>query len=555
MARTDARADVRAIAQQPRARSTRSPASSAPGLDEQPVVREVDGRTRARARPVVAVGQRRPRRELAGASTISSLAGRCARRRRTAARRGCRRSRGGAASARRRARAAWPGGPRVAAGRRRDRARPRAPRRAGGAHRGRGPCGRPAPRSRASSASSTRRAQPARGRGRGDERERRPPGARRGREPGEARDERRASCRCPRPPITSSGPPVLDDARCAGVRIGRMSTAARRISRHREAWRLRPRRLIVLEADWLGACRRAAEGLRAVLGDHPTSRERVVETGERGEGGDRTLVIDAAAEDAVFAELERLHATGARFTRGVRGARHRRLRRHGVLVVIDPIDGSLNAKRGLTHQRPLDRRRRRPDDGRRRVRLRLRPRPARGVAGRPRRGRVPQRRAARRPPARAAPLRRPARARRHRVGRPALARAASSSGLGERHAACARSGSIAISLCQVAATRVDGMATLWKCRAVDAAAAQLIVRESGGVVAFTGEADRSARRWTSSRTRPSSPRARREALAELATVPRVRSDVAVDWRARRRPRRRRLRTGVRPAARAPAAGR
>ena len=54
-------------------------------------------------------------------------------------------------------------------------------------------------------------------------------------------------------------------------------------------------------------------------------------------------------------------------------------------------------------------------------------------------------------------------------------------------------GSIAISLCQVAAARVDGMATLWKCRAVDAAAAQLIVRESGGLVAFTGDG-RAARR-------------------------------------------------------------
>src|SRR4051794_12346112 len=104
-----------------------------------------------------------------------------------------------------------------------------------------------------------------------------------------------------------------------------------------------------LDADWLGACRRATEGLRAVLEDHPTSRERVVETGETGEGGDQTLVIDAAAEDAVFAELERLHDDGARFTavseeRGVVdfGA-------PGVLVVIDPIDGSLNAKRGLTH--------------------------------------------------------------------------------------------------------------------------------------------------------------------------------------------------------------
>src|SRR5919109_3066575 len=66
--------------------------------------------------------------------------------------------------------------------------------------------------------------------------------------------------------------------------------------------------------DWLGACRRAAQGLREVLVDHPTSRERVIETGERGEGGDRTLVIDAAAEDAVFGELDRLHDDGARFT-------------------------------------------------------------------------------------------------------------------------------------------------------------------------------------------------------------------------------------------------
>src|SRR3954470_13955723 len=69
-----------------------------------------------------------------------------------------------------------------------------------------------------------------------------------------------------------------------------------------------------LDHDWLGACRRAAEGLRAVLRDHPTSRERVIETGETGEGGDRTLVIDAEAEDRVFAELQRLHDDGARFT-------------------------------------------------------------------------------------------------------------------------------------------------------------------------------------------------------------------------------------------------
>jgi myo-inositol-1(or 4)-monophosphatase len=45
-------------------------------------------------------------------------------------------------------------------------------------------------------------------------------------------------------------------------------------------------------------------------------------------------------------------------------------------------------------------------------------------------------------------------------------------------------GSIAVSMCQVAETRVDAMASLARTRAVDAAAAQLIVRESGGYVEF-----------------------------------------------------------------------
>jgi myo-inositol-1(or 4)-monophosphatase len=53
-------------------------------------------------------------------------------------------------------------------------------------------------------------------------------------------------------------------------------------------------------------------------------------------------------------------------------------------------------------------------------------------------------------------------------------------------------GSIAISLCQVALARVDGMVTLWRTRAVDCAAAQLIVRESGGFVEFPGFPDLSS---------------------------------------------------------------
>ena len=105
----------------------------------------------------------------------------------------------------------------------------------------------------------------------------------------------------------------------------------------------------LLGHDWLGACRRSAEGLERILAVHPTQAERVAETGSVGAGGDRTLTIDALAEEVVLAELAALHDAGARFTvvteeRGIVDFGD-----PGVLVVVDPIDGSLNAKRGLLH--------------------------------------------------------------------------------------------------------------------------------------------------------------------------------------------------------------
>src|SRR3954469_23564442 len=103
----------------------------------------------------------------------------------------------------------------------------------------------------------------------------------------------------------------------------------------------------LLAHDWLGACRRASEGLLRVLADRPTSLERLEETGVRGEGGDRTLVIDQAAEDAVFAELERLHGEGVRFSAISEERGEVDFGDPGIRVVIDPLDGSLNAKRGL----------------------------------------------------------------------------------------------------------------------------------------------------------------------------------------------------------------
>jgi myo-inositol-1(or 4)-monophosphatase len=101
-----------------------------------------------------------------------------------------------------------------------------------------------------------------------------------------------------------------------------------------------------LGQQWLPVCRRAAERVRAALRRFPTTSERSVETG-RGEGGDRTLVIDRAAEDAVLEELER---TDVPLTVISEERGEVALNGGGTLhAVVDPVDGSLNAKRGLPY--------------------------------------------------------------------------------------------------------------------------------------------------------------------------------------------------------------
>jgi myo-inositol-1(or 4)-monophosphatase len=242
-----------------------------------------------------------------------------------------------------------------------------------------------------------------------------------------------------------------------------------------------------LDHDWLGACRRAAAGLESVLREHPTSRERVVETGETGGGGDRTLVIDAAAEDHVFTELQRLHDDGARFTavseeRGVVNFGDA-----GILVVGAPIDGSRYAHRGLPHHALS-------------VAVADGPTMADVAFGFVHDlGPSEEWRAIRGGGAflNDVPVD-PQAERRTPDGRLELVAvesadprwlASASDDLQRVTRRIRALGSIAVSMCQVAATRVDGMASLWNCRAVDAAAAQLIVRESGGEVAFVGAAD------------------------------------------------------------------
>jgi len=66
-----------------------------------------------------------------------------------------------------------------------------------------------------------------------------------------------------------------------------------------------------------------------------------------GAGGDRTMELDRAAEAAVFAELEAINARGERFAILSEEAGHRSLGAEYPLVLVDPVDGSLNAKQGV----------------------------------------------------------------------------------------------------------------------------------------------------------------------------------------------------------------
>jgi myo-inositol-1(or 4)-monophosphatase len=95
---------------------------------------------------------------------------------------------------------------------------------------------------------------------------------------------------------------------------------------------------------WLEVARASVADIRGVLRDLPTrvEREPVLRAGE---GGDDTTAIDAAAEAAIVARLEMLtdgftlvsEELGERVFGS--GAPWR--------VVVDPIDGSVNAKRGI----------------------------------------------------------------------------------------------------------------------------------------------------------------------------------------------------------------
>jgi myo-inositol-1(or 4)-monophosphatase len=103
----------------------------------------------------------------------------------------------------------------------------------------------------------------------------------------------------------------------------------------------------LIDERWLGFCRQVSDDVGAALAALPTRDEREPVVG-RGEGGDDTTVIDRDAEAVVVRRLEELHARGVDFRLVSEELGERRFGGESPwVVVVDPIDGSLNAKRCL----------------------------------------------------------------------------------------------------------------------------------------------------------------------------------------------------------------
>jgi myo-inositol-1(or 4)-monophosphatase len=232
---------------------------------------------------------------------------------------------------------------------------------------------------------------------------------------------------------------------------------------------------------WLSVFRRACDRVADEVAR--MAPERRAEPCGRGAGGDVTVLVDRVAEDIVVEELERL---GRPLTLVSEELGERDLAGGGPpLLVVDPIDGSLNAKRGM----PLFATSIAIADGRRMADVRAGLVRDHGtgeefVAERGRGAWMDGR-----------PLRAPTGSRDGVMellmlegARPArVVRAAKA--LDGRVGRLRAIGSLALSICHTAAGRADAMVGLGPGRAVDIAAAQLVARESGLIVGLPEPGD------------------------------------------------------------------
>jgi myo-inositol-1(or 4)-monophosphatase len=270
----------------------------------------------------------------------------------------------------------------------------------------------------------------------------------------------------------------------------------------------------VFSADWPGICRRVVTAQRSIFAATASIEERTVYEGV-GEGGDHTLAIDRRCEDAVFAELEELAGAGASFVAVSEERGEVSFGSGGeARVVIDPIDGSLNARRtipshslsiavasgpamadvefGFVHDFGADEEF-------------LAERGAGASLGG-----TPTRVASQNGKLEVVGL---------ESAEPDWTQPALRALEGKVYRLRVV-GSIAITAAYVAAGRFDAMLSLRPCRSVDAAAAQLIVREAGGAVSF-GELDLAQTPLDLDARYPIAAACSTEALATVADAQRV----------------------------------
>ena len=98
--------------------------------------------------------------------------------------------------------------------------------------------------------------------------------------------------------------------------------------------------------QWLDVFQRIGRKMAVEIAEFLSREDGTVALG-KGAGGDKTFPVDKWAEDIIIAGLEEVHRGGENFTLISEEAGLRKFGEGTTIVLVDPIDGSNNAKNGV----------------------------------------------------------------------------------------------------------------------------------------------------------------------------------------------------------------